>query len=174
LLYAVAAAPLVVEGLYDAAGQPASKSMTVPSGILLTAAALGLAIAGPLRDLQPDAYEASRERLYPVQAVSFIDREQLQGPIWNDINWGAWLIGIEPRLPVFVDARTEIYGDTFLYRYKAVADGVVAPQQVLDDRDINLALIEPNSPMATELRQDARWREPYRDRLASVFVRDGP
>lgn len=171
LLYAVAAVPLVFEMLYDRLGRPVQRPMSVLSAVTLGLLSIGICIAGPVRMLRSEAYDERIANMYPVQAVAFIEHEQLQGPMWNEFDWGAWLIGALPRLPLFVDGRTEIYGDSFLYRYEVVADGFVPPQKLFDEHAINLALIRSVAPLAAELRQDPHWQEAYKDRLASVFVR---
>src|SRR5205823_9243873 len=51
---------------------------------------------------------------FPAAAVSFMARERPPGPIFNDYNWGGYLIWkLYPQYRVFIDGRTDVYGDSF-------------------------------------------------------------
>jgi hypothetical protein len=76
-----------------------------------------------------------------------------------------------PELPVFVDGRSEVYGDAFLQRYAAVAQGSEAPDGLFDQYGIKLALMPPGIALATELRQDPSWAKIFEDGTAALFMR---
>jgi hypothetical protein len=168
--YAVAAVPVLAEMAQDAFNKHLQLRLRVPHVLLCCALLVGL-LGIQLQRLQPDSYEGILAKRFPTAAVSFIEREQLRGPMWNDFDWGSYLIWALPRLPVFVDGRAELYGQNFLQRYIDVSFGRTPANDVLDEYGIRLVLIAPNSALATELRQLPSWQEAFHDQTASVFVR---
>ncbi|MHB8620997.1 MAG: hypothetical protein ACYDAG_15730 [Chloroflexota bacterium] len=172
-LYAVAGAPLLALMLQQMLDRPGPARLSLPSGAALAAALLMLTLTGPVQSLRPVAYRAEMERYFPVGAVNFVKRHHLSGPLWNDFDWGGYLIGALPRIPVFVDGRTEVYGETFLNRYLRVASAEVPAGPVLDRYGVNLVLVRRHSPIAMELRGSGGWRQVYGDATAALFVRRG-
>jgi hypothetical protein len=171
-LYAVAAAPLVAQMLQADSWLPASwqPSPLQTAALLLSGAVLMLV---PLNTLAPARYQETIEKTFPARAVDYIEQHQLPRPMWNDFNWGGYLLTALPRLPVLVDSRTEMYGDEFLHEYMDAATGRLPAQQALDRYAVKLVLLEPRSTMATELRGSPVWQQVYQDELAVVFTRSG-
>jgi hypothetical protein len=173
VLYAVAAAPVAAEMLYRIVRAPAQAEISGLSLAILAAAAVGIVVTFPSRHLATDAYNNALEQRYPSEAVAFIQRHDLAGPVFNDYDWGGYLIQTVPQLPVFVDGRSEVYGNAFLGRYMDVLEAAAIPDPMLDRYGVNLVLIKPDRPLATELSQNPKWNEAYRDGTAVVFVRAG-
>jgi hypothetical protein len=108
---------------------------------------------------------------FPVAAVNFVKSQGLVGPLYNDWNWGGFLIWDLPTIPVFVDSRTNIPGDEILERSIAVWSGAsdwAADPHVADAR---LVIANPNNALTSLLRFDPRFRVAYEDSVAVVFVR---
>jgi hypothetical protein len=114
------------------------------------------------------------EDVLPVKAVEFIEHEQLPQPIFNSYNWGGYLMFALPDYPVFVDGRTDLYGDDFLTnRYLQTAIGATGWRETLDDFAVNMVVVEADSGLARNLREEPGWRLDYEDALAVIFVREG-
>jgi hypothetical protein len=171
LLYAVAAAPVVGDALQARFRTHRLERLSPLTGLcLLAMVTVGASVS--YRALQPAAYEAALARAYPIDALAYIQAHNLRGPIWNDFDWGGYLIGARPDIPVAVDGRTEMYGDAFMHQWEAVTYGFTPPYPTLEAFGIKLVLIKPDAPLARELRQPSSgWREAYRDDVAAVFVR---
>jgi hypothetical protein len=72
-----------------------------------------------------------------------------------------------------VDGRADLYGDEFLKKYFAAVN-LLDPQEslrLLDDRNIDSAILRPSEPLAKLLHSSASWRQAYGDQSAVVFVR---
>jgi len=168
-LYGVAAAPLLAQMGQGVLRRPGSRQPSWPEASLLLLSA-ALLFGRSLPSLQADAYQETMADVFPVQAVQFIKDNQLPGPLWNDFNWGGYLMSALPRLPVFVDSRTEMYGDEFLFSYLGVNSGKQPYQPMMDRYGIRVVLISSASALANELRHDPAWSEAYRDEKAAVFI----
>jgi hypothetical protein len=77
-----------------------------------------------------------------------------------------------PQMPVFVDARTDLYDDKFLQEYFQVMFIRPGWQAVLDRRGVRLALTERDSFLATMLATQPEWRLAYGDDQAVIWVRE--
>jgi hypothetical protein len=122
--------------------------------------------------LTPGANLKAEQDSLPYQAVEFIKSNHPPGPIFNNYNWGGYLIfKLWPEYPVYIDGRTDLYDDAFIRRYIDVMVANDGWQQTLDDDGINLVLIEPNSTLAKFLRQNPAWIEIHRDETAVIFNR---
>lgn len=107
----------------------------------------------------------------PAAAIDFVKHANITGNVFNGQEFGGYLVW--SGIPVFIDGRLEVYGDTFLRQYAqtvSLAD-VGKAYAVLDEYDIKWALLNPHEPLAAELTRNAAWEKPYADADAAVFVR---
>ncbi len=172
LFFAVVAAPAIGDMLDQAFEGRGIRDLSAASGSALGLALLALALMGPATHLTPAAYRLAMAENYPVDAVDFVERQQLQGPMWNEFDWGGYLIGALPRVPVFADGRTEMYGNDFELQAAHVGFGSTPPGPIFEEYGINFALVKAGSALATELQAMPGWREAYRDKVAAVYVRE--
>lgn len=109
---------------------------------------------------------------YPVDAVNFLRRNPVGGPLYNSFDWGGFLIFYMPQYPVSIDGRTDLYGDAMDERYYSTEE---ADPSYVDDPVLNeagLVMLKKKFPIATQLLLDRRFRVVYRDELAIVFARN--
>lgn len=135
---------------------------------------MGLALVAGLRerqqDLSPAGLEARVKRRFPVGAVRHIEEKGHPGPLFNDFNWGGYLIWALPRLPVALDGRTNLYGDARIERFGRVWSGLPGWQEDRDLRAARVIIAPADSPLVSLLRMDPEYDETYYDAVASVFV----
>jgi hypothetical protein len=109
-------------------------------------------------------------RVYPVDAVNFVRKSSFPGPLYNDLDWGGFLIWYMPQYPVVVDGRNDLYGDELDQLTFNTSQG----ESYTSDPYLNeagLALLPKETPLAKALTIDSRFRLIYKDRIAVVFVR---
>ena len=107
---------------------------------------------------------------YPVDAVNFLRRNPVPGPLYNTFDWGGFLIFYMPQLPVSIDGRTDLYGDVVNEQYNATQE---AEPSYVNDPILNQAgvvILQNKFPIANMLSVDRRFRVIYRDDLATVLV----
>jgi hypothetical protein len=109
---------------------------------------------------------------YPVDAVNFLRRNPVGGPLYNSFDWGGFLIFYMPQYPVSIDGRTDLYGDAMDQQYYSTqeADPSYVNDPVLNEAGV--VLLKKKFPIATHLLLDRRFRLIYRDDLAVVFARN--
>ncbi len=107
---------------------------------------------------------------YPVKAIDWIRIHRPAGPMLNEYNWGGYLTWFLRDYPVFVDGRTDLYGDDVLGQWITAVQAGKGWQAVLDQWKIKLVLIEPGRPLAVELPL-AGWKLLYQDDQAVIFGR---
>ena len=118
---------------------------------------------------------------YPHRAVDFLIKNNIRGHFFNDFNSGAYLIGRTfPRIKVFIDGRTEVYGAAFFKRYDKIWNG---DKRLFEEavRDYHLTGAFLNSVQApapgeliSYLYADKDWVLVYFDYDAAIFLRDIP
>jgi hypothetical protein len=150
----------------------ATPRMARLNAILVSVILLG-ALAKVLLVLDSETVtEAQRERL-PVEAANYLNEARPNGPMFNSYNWGGYLMLAAPEYPVFVDGRTDLYGDGFLTSYLSVAAGRPEWRDTFDQYGINLVVVEKDGGLARALQAESGWRVDYEDDLAVVYVREG-
>ncbi|MBC7222789.1 MAG: hypothetical protein H5T59_00680 [Anaerolineae bacterium] len=182
-LFAVVAAPILAEhgtaalkpalGRFSEASGRGARLVAANWGIalLLAAAVAARAWTGPL-----DASVVAEEHgsRFPVQAAEAILRERPPGPLFNSYNWGGYLLWrLYPAYRVYVDGRTDLYGDEVLEEYLRVTRLEPEWEAILERRGIRLVVVERAEPLANRLREEPGWALLYGDEMASVFVRQG-
>jgi hypothetical protein len=106
---------------------------------------------------------------FPVQAVETIRANGYSGPLYNDFNWGGYLI-YALRMPVAIDGRQNLYGDQRIDRSVATWNG--APDWDTDPALTSAGIVigPVKAPLTQLLRTDAHFKLAYEDKLAAVFV----
>ncbi|MFB3915344.1 MAG: hypothetical protein ACE14M_01340 [Terriglobales bacterium] len=110
---------------------------------------------------------------YPVDAVNFLRRNPVPGPLYNHLNWGGFLTWYMPNQPVSIDGRNDLYGDEFDVRSFQTANG----ESYDADPDLNaarLVLLPKAAPLAAILSNDPKYQLIYEDQLSVVLVRRRP
>jgi hypothetical protein len=117
----------------------------------------------------PALVEAASAQMDPVGAVDYLVQNQAGGKIFNEYNWGGYLVWTAPQLKVFVDGRTDLYGDEILGEWLQIIQAAPGWDELLDKRQVDWVLIDPARPLAGVLQAHG-WREVYRDRQALIFM----
>jgi hypothetical protein len=107
----------------------------------------------------------------PAGALAYLQETNLPGPIFNNYNWGGYIIWHLPQYPVFVDGRTDLSDDDFLRQYLSIYLGDDGWDEKLDSFSINLIVIEPDSGLARKLASQPGWEQAYADQVATIYIR---
>ncbi|MBI3505114.1 MAG: tetratricopeptide repeat protein [Proteobacteria bacterium] len=176
LLFVFCAAPLIAE----AVGDPLRFLPSKARGAAVVALCAALAAAATLHTVYFREYLIDRlgfgteERL--AGAVEFLDRENVQGRMFNEYASGGYLIWKAwPKRKVFVDGRNVEYGPEFIRL--AVRWNVPANWRELTRRwqfDYAVITAFPGVYTAGTLDSDPDWQLAYWDDAAFVYLRKTP
>jgi hypothetical protein len=115
----------------------------------------------------------AQEEYLPVKVTAYLADTRPAGPMFNSYNWGGYMMYYLPDEKVFVDGRTDLYGDEFLSNdYLKTATGAPGWRETLDTYGIKVVAVEAGSGLARNLRAEPGWTLDYEDKMAVVFVRE--
>jgi len=107
---------------------------------------------------------------YPVNAINFLRRNPTRGPLYNNLNWGGFLMWYMPDYPVAIDGRNDLYGDDL---DKIFYNSESAQESYKTDPYLNgagVVLLDSTLPLAKVLTIDPRFQLVYHDDIATVFA----
>jgi hypothetical protein len=106
----------------------------------------------------------------PRAALAAAAAQQPAGRVFNDINFGDYLIYSGIAAP-FIDGRIDMYGDGLLRRYALPGEFT----QLVEEFGIGWAVLTPNNIHVPLLDNLSGWRRIYADKIAVVYLREtGP
>ncbi|MGI8552262.1 MAG: hypothetical protein ACR2PL_15975, partial [Dehalococcoidia bacterium] len=114
----------------------------------------------------------TKGQLVPVDAVNFIADQYPDARIFNQYEWGGYLIyRLWPRNHVLVDGRNDMFDAHFLEDYLHAFSAQRGWQGFLDRYGITVVMVRADSSMAGALETNPRWRLGFQDNLSVVYVR---
>ncbi len=114
------------------------------------------------------ANQRAFESRLPLGAVAYLKQGRPRGNLFNSYNWGGYLIWALRDYPVFVDGRTDLYGDEFLTEWLSIVNADEGWQTKLDRWNVHLVLIEPTWALAKVL-SSAGWQLLYQDNISVLY-----
>ena len=70
-----------------------------------------LLMAVPVVDFSSRGLNRTISNDFPVNAINYLRHDPVPGPLYNNLNWGGFLMWYLPELPVSIDGRNDLYGD---------------------------------------------------------------
>jgi hypothetical protein len=177
-LFAVAASPVLARHLDDGlqrAGwvlrpnQNPSPMMVRANIALIALVALVVAVHG-FSLLNAERVNEVRRQVLPVDAVAFMKDQNPPRNLFNSYNWGGYILHALPDVPVFIDGRTDLYGE-FIAEYQFAVAGMPVWRALFAEYGISSALIERGTGLDFALREEPGWRVVYEDELAALHYK---
>jgi hypothetical protein len=136
------------------------------------AAVLSLTLAARNTDFNLRGLDREISAEFPVDAVNYLRKHPVGGPLYNSFDWGGFLSFYMPEYPVAIDGRTDLYGDATDSQFLASegADPSYASDPYLNEA--GLVILKNKVPLAKLLPTDRRFRVIYRDDVATVLARN--
>jgi hypothetical protein len=134
------------------------------------AVALALAVAAVGFVPRPTEMPA---KTWPVSAVQFINAhpDDFKGNMLNQYIWGGYLMEALPGHPVFIDGRTDFYGESLVKEFEAATGLATNWMQPLARYDVRWTLMPTDHPLNLALALLPAWRCVYSDQVAEVFCK---
>lgn len=180
-VFAVASVPLLSQFIHHALTErgwvlvprkPTPRSARL-NAILLGIVFFGVAVYVVGMVWSPTLIEKAQRDYLPVEAVAYLRENPAQNNLLNGYNWGGYLMFALPEMPVFIDGRTDLYGEfvrEWLYIINLTGDW----RADLDRYGINTVFIERGIALDYALRTETEWEQVYGDDLAVIYARKTP
>jgi hypothetical protein len=154
-------APAVAAGRRFAWLTQFSRPLVYPLAVITILSAAAFVVYGP--------NAAPTTAITPEGAVDFLTRERLTSKIYNDYNFGGYLIF--RGVPTFIDGRSDqLFVGGFLTELRGILERHPAELPIyLRNLDISAALVAPEGIEAQELERSPRWTKVYSDAVSAVF-----
>jgi hypothetical protein len=137
---------------------------------LASMAGLALVAAVVFAPHPPKDFRAEFDpKSFPAGAAALL-RQDPAARIFTHDQWGDYLIwSLYPGHKVFVDGRSDFYGDDFEEKVLDVMNVKYGWEQTLGRFGVNTILLRTAAPLAGALKESRHWRVVYDDGLAVVF-----
>jgi hypothetical protein len=113
--------------------------------------------------------------VFPVDAVNWLETEEISGRIFNYFQWGGYLLyRLWPEFPVFIDGQTDFYGEEMTKKYETVITGAPGWNEVLDAYRVNFVMIPPGVNLDSALKGSGGWELIYKDQTTLFWKRTSP
>jgi hypothetical protein len=108
---------------------------------------------------------------FPERAIPMLQSPETHH-IFAEDQWGDYLIyHLYPSKLVFIDGRSDFYGDDFGDRYLDLIDVKYGWEKTLDQYDIDTIVISPKFALSSTLKISRDWRLVFDDGISIVFRR---
>lgn len=137
---------------------------------LLATAAIGY----QRMQITPRSYSIERmsqEGNYPIGAVRYLRENAKPGNLWNEYNWGGYLIWQYPERKVYIDGRMaswNLRGRRIFLEFNTAMGHKDGWEKTLEENGITQALVY-NNPFNDAAFTNLGWSKAYGDYLSLVF-----
>jgi hypothetical protein len=135
---------------------------------------IAIAIFARARHVNEARLSEKVAEVLPDGAARYVEGHPLPGPLYNSYDWGGYLIWRLHGRAVALDGRANVYGDASLEQAVTTWTGKKDWDKDPALSRANLVIAEADSPLASLLRCDPRFKLLYEDKLATVFARQSP
>jgi hypothetical protein len=108
---------------------------------------------------------------FPVQALNTLGRSQPTGAVFNEMEWGGYVLYVHPDIPVFIDGRTDFYGEELAREYFTAHQGAEGWSDVLDQYQVQWTLTRSGAPLNQLLGMSEGWQFVSDDGVAAIYRR---
>jgi hypothetical protein len=110
--------------------------------------------------------------LFPTAMVQQNVQLVSTGKLLTTDQWGDYIIyHFYPRQRVFVDGRSDFYGEAFADQYLHLLQGAYDWREIMRRNGFTVALLPAGWPLASLLKQDSCWRVVADDHRSVLLLR---
>jgi hypothetical protein len=101
--------------------------------------------------------------VFPVAAVERARAAGLTGRLFNEFEWGGYVLYAWPEQRVFIDGQTDFYGEALAREYANIYGSSARAENQLATHGIDLLLVRASAPIAQTLSRSPKWFVWYSD-----------
>ncbi len=117
--------------------------------------------------------EKLSEGIYPYKAVEYLKNNPIEGNMFNEYNWGGFLIWRYPEKKVFIDGRMPSWkiGDYRVFQdFNTIGSVNEGWDELLRKYDVAFSLVYNDQPNQLKYGY-LKWEKVYGDDLAAIYKR---
>lgn len=112
------------------------------------------------------------EAVFPVQAAKWIQDHPQSGNMFNEFNWGGYLLlQLWPEHKVFIDSQTDFYGEDFVKTYEQILMRRPGWDNRINELKIGWLILKPNTPLVDAIASQPGWSIQYYDRTTIILAK---
>jgi hypothetical protein len=179
-IFAIIAVPILSEhldhvvkerGWLRRSGAIINRQQAILNAVILVVI-LGVFVMLGVKNLMPDSIRTAQINSLPVLAVEHLKENPPEGLMFNDYGYGGYLIFMLPEHPVYMDGRTDLYGDEMVTQYININRAGGEWEAQLEEDDVQWVIVSSESGLANSLRRTTGWTLDYEDDNTVIFTRD--
>jgi hypothetical protein len=130
-----------------------------------------IAVVKPYLVSHPILVDAYTHQQFPVSAYEYWQaiKGVNTGELLSEYNWGGYIIWADKQSPVFLDGRTDLYGDEVILEWVSLVQAENGYKNLLEKYNIHAVMLMPDRPLVNTLKQ-AGWLIEYQDPMAVLLV----
>ncbi|MCE1253918.1 MAG: hypothetical protein LWX83_10260 [Anaerolineae bacterium] len=118
---------------------------------------------------QTEAVKVVEREMFPVDAVAWMKLNQTPGNLLNEYNSGGFLTWFLRERPVFIDGRTDLFGDEIIGDWFLMIQAGKDWQSLIKRYQIKTVMLSPGRPILERLKE-AGWRTVYEDNQTIIMT----
>jgi len=133
-------------------------------------AVIGL-LMGYRFDIEGKGY-AFDPKEFPIEAVDWLEDHPQGGEMFNLFQWGGYLqYRLWPEKRVFIDSKSDFFGEDFVRQYVKVIAHQDGWENVLDQYNVDWAILPADQDTYEAFEYELEWNLIYEDETAVILVR---
>lgn len=108
---------------------------------------------------------------FPEGGARYVEENLAGRRLFNNYDWGGYLIYAAPATPVYIDGRSDLFRAGMMEEYFDTLTRQPGWEQTLAARRIEVILVPASWNFSEALRQSGEWDEAFVGEHESVFVR---
>ncbi len=105
---------------------------------------------------------------FPASGIPVIEAAHISRLFTSD-QWGDYLIYRDPARRVFMDGRSDFYGDDFVTLYQHIVNANYDWESNLRRYAVDAVMVKPDDAIATALKESPRWKLLFDDGSVVIF-----
>jgi hypothetical protein len=111
-------------------------------------------------------------KFFPTAMVRSHAEELATARVFTSDQWGDYLLWVNyPRQKVFIDGRSDFYGERLGREYMTLGNAAAGWRNVIDKYQIDAALVPTGIPLVELLEKEPRWHVVARDKMSVLFLK---
>jgi hypothetical protein len=142
----------------------------VPRIHLTSIVALGIVAALVYAPQPPEKFSPTYDtKRYPAKALKFLGGAGITNRIFTDDEWGDYLLYTLYPTKIYIDGRSDMYGEKFCLNYIDIQNVKYDWEHSLARYGVDTILLPTTTSLAGALKESRNWRVVYDDHLAVIF-----